>query len=169
MKNPGAILATSQSSEPLGVGDGEYREIFVDGFSSDAGAAALFKYLLREPRDPEEFSVARKISEAVGGLPLAIAAVAGYVARFPLDKFLSSFQESSKFWAAEKRPVLGQYDQTLNTVFNIALGDLEIDSRKLLDILAFLNPDKIPEGILRVSKTTMKPGLDFLNDEDDAG
>lgn len=113
--------------------------------------------------------MARKISEAVGGLPLAIAAVAGYVARFPLDKFLSSFQESSKFWAAEKRPVLGQYDQTLNTVFNIALGDLEIDSRKLLDILAFLNPDKIPEGILRVSKTTMKPGLDFLNDEDDAG
>jgi hypothetical protein len=41
-----------------------------------------------------------------------------------------------------------RYDKPFNAVFNIALYQLSEDTRNPLYILAFLNPDEVPESML---------------------
>jgi hypothetical protein len=169
LQEPGCILITSQRSQFVRITDGPYKTIQVQEFSQDLGAHALFKYLERAPDRPEEFGAAKKISSVIGGLPLAIATVAGYISqsRSSLDDFLESFNQSSKFWSSGRLATLGIYERTLSTVFQIALDDLNQDSQKLLEILAFLNPDEVPEEMLRMDKPPHR--LQFLSKVDKAG
>lgn len=40
------------------------------------------------------------------------------------------------------------YERTLQTVCDVALSELSDDAENLLEILAFLNPDEIPEAMV---------------------
>ncbi|KAK7428465.1 hypothetical protein QQZ08_005084 [Neonectria magnoliae] len=49
-----------------------------------------------------------------------------------------------------------QYDRTLNTVWDLAFSVLGDEARSLMDVLAMLNPDSIPEDML-LSETKRDP------------
>lgn len=74
---------------------------------------------------------------------------------------MDHFNEPSKLW--EKLSTLKSYDWTLATVFDIALGELDDDARTFLEILVFLNPDEVPEEILRIKEPA--PELSLLDEK----
>jgi hypothetical protein len=104
--------------------------------------------------DESARSQAEELSNELGGSPLAIAHYAGFAvaSHMPLSEVLLSFQRramSAEIWSCNSNTSLMQYEKTLKTVWDAALDSLSPDSRELLDVLAFLNPDCVPEAFLR--------------------
>jgi hypothetical protein len=99
----------------------------------------------------EEAAAAADLSTEVGGLPLAIAHIGGYVAQSSYT--LARFREIAKqrypqIWMAEAPSTIRDYQKRLAIVWDFALEQLSPDAAILIDILAFLNPDGIPEAML---------------------
>lgn len=169
-RNPscrGAIIITTQRIVIKQLTD-SFSRITFGSLDDEAATNLLFNYLERKPRDSSEYDTAFQISRFVGGLPLAIAVMGGYimVSKSTLTEFFSHLSQSSKVWGAGgKGRYVQDYEQTLDTVFDIAIQGLGANSRTLINILAFLNPDAIPEEML-VTKHPSK-ALAFLNSRDE--
>jgi hypothetical protein len=136
--------------------------------NAPTASGVLFKYLERDAKDEAEHEAAYQICNMIGGLPLAIATSAGYitVSKQTLPEFVGHLKRSNKLWAAKDRVASVQdYDKTLGTVFDIALEELSGNARVLLDLLAFLNPDSIPEEMLLTNHRD--DSLNFLSDKDE--
>lgn len=102
--------------------------------------------------DPETYPplAPEGLSKALGGLPLAIAYFAGYVVKSQctIQQISESLRQrfvSSEVWAAESVASINPYGHTLSTVWSLAWQRLSSDAQKLLNQIAFLNPDSIPE------------------------
>ncbi len=83
-----------------------------------------------------------------------------------LDQFLNNLDHSDEMWVAPAEPSevdAGAYDKTLATVFDIALEALSEPSRKLLDIMALLNANMIPEEMFLAQHRNVS--LNFLSQE----
>lgn len=108
---------------------------------------------------------ARAISQTLGGLPLALTQIGGFIAqrRMRLKDFLPLY-ERNRARIDAGRPAGTDYEHTLSTVWEMSFAKLSEDSASLLKILALLEPDGISEDILSQGAE----GLDdfsFLTDE----
>ncbi|KAL9103692.1 MAG: hypothetical protein Q9163_001286 [Psora crenata] len=148
-KNRGSVIVTTQRPRSRRITRSFYN-IELHSFDEDQGAKLLFKYLEREPNHEAEENLARETSCIVGGLPLAIATIGGYIneSESSVAEFLEIMKRSSNAWEDTQHTKVMHYERTLGTVFDIALKELPPKTRNLIEILAFLNPDSIPEGIL---------------------
>ncbi|KAH7000615.1 hypothetical protein EDB80DRAFT_114451 [Ilyonectria destructans] len=132
--------------------------IHLTPMTEEEGAHLLLRYLDHKDEQSNVFlndmENARAISKELEGLPIAIAHVAGYIDQLgrPLSYFLEQFRErrsASIVWLMDSRTsTTPQYDRTLDTVWDFALSALGEEARSLLDVLAMLNPDSIPEEML---------------------
>ena len=113
------------------------------------GSMLIQRYLRR---GASEQTAAGALSENLGGLPLAITHFAGYVAQSQctlehiLDQLRPRFK-ASQVWSSEVNLSASPFAQTLSTVWDLAWQRLTPNARKILDIMAFLNPDEIPVGL----------------------
>ena len=88
----------------------------------------------------------------VGGLPIAIAHMAGYM--FTSKIHPEELQQTLKtrevynIWLKTKMWTTPLYEQTLETVWNIALRELSASAIELLYVISMLNPEAIPEDML---------------------
>lgn len=148
-KSRGSVIVTTQRPKSRQITK-EFYNIELQSFHEELGAKLLFKYLERDPADETEKGLARETSAIVGGLPLAIATIGGYIneSESSVEEFLDIMKRSSNAWDDTQHTKMKHYEKTLGTVFDIALKELPTGTRSLIDILAFLNPDSIPEGIL---------------------
>lgn len=98
---------------------------------------------------PEEIQDARAISQALGGLPLALTQIGGFIAqrRMRLKDFLPLYERNRPRIDARK-PAGTDYEHTLSTVWDMSFAKLSEDSTSLLKIMALLEPDGISEDIL---------------------
>lgn len=121
---------------------------------------SLFKHLTSGIEEPEN-ETAQQISEALGGIPLAIAQMAGIIRR--QDLTLSEFYEL--YTNHEEHPSLYEtrfdtnlvpYRHSLSTVW--AIDKLKPQARQLLELVAFLDPDVIGEDLL------MELSVDLLSE-----
>lgn len=163
----GAVLITTQSPLFRPVTD-IFTKIQLSSLSEEESSKLLFVYLERQARDEEELDTAREIFKIVGGLPLAIATIGGYIygGQTSTADFLAQLKNTNKVWQATSEDQLVQgYDKTLGTVFDIALSSLKPNSRALLNILAYLNPDRVPEEMLL--ERHKDPQLEFLSDKNE--
>lgn len=100
----------------------------------------------------EEAALAMEISNNVGGLPLWINALGGFVAQSQctllecLDIYKSSFSSLDE----GTKGAAWIYEKTPTKVFDLAFSRLSEDAKTLLYILAFLNPDGVPESMLSI-------------------
>ncbi|KAG8405172.1 hypothetical protein J3458_021849 [Metarhizium acridum] len=150
--NRGAIIITTQNPQ---LSHCTKSEIHLEAMTSDEGSALIQSFL---NRGGSEKKAAQELSTSLGGLPLAIAHFAGYVARSqcPLDQICSSLNnriKSSQIWNTSNLLQHGDYEMTLNTVWDLAFRRLSRDSRKLLEFLAFLDPDQVPIEMFVGSKS----------------
>jgi hypothetical protein len=139
----------------------------VHPFDEEAGVAAFLGLIGREAYSESERAAARKIMKTLGGLPLAVNQISGFIVqqRLALEAFLPLYERNSAKIDARK-VVRGDYDHTLSTVWELSLSQLSGPSRTLQTILAFLDPDKVHESVLRESGETIHEGdFEFLGDE----
>ncbi|KAG8533100.1 uncharacterized protein KY384_001883 [Bacidia gigantensis] len=162
----GSILITTQRPINFGVTK-IFATVEMKSFNRDHAAALLFKYLQRDAADEKEEEMARKLSDTVDGLPLAIATIGGYInqSQSNLVEYTQTLQHSSNAWTASAIGPVSQYEKNLETVFDIAIAELSDKAREVLTILAFLNPDNIPEALFDAA--VGKDSLKFVHNKAD--
>ena len=146
----GSIILTAQNPEFAQVAT---KEIALKPLDDTEGAGLLLKHLRDENKTEEQQKHARSISFELGGLPLAIAHVAGYLSQSgeSLQKFLEQFSErvhSAKVFQMDAPMTTFQYERTLGVVWDVALQRLSPDALQLIQILSMMNPDGVPEDML---------------------
>jgi hypothetical protein len=98
-------------------------------------------------------TLAKQISNEIGGLPLLLSHVAGFVdaSKCPLSDLLSSLQEPAAFkkvWAFDSTTSTNfQYGEPMRKVWALALRTLPSDALETLYIIAMLNSDGVSEDL----------------------
>ena len=145
VRSQSAVILTTQKADFFPITE-ICTTIQIKDLSRDQGAALLYSCMRRPADDEDEKECAREISDLLGGLPLALTTIGGYIHQTgdAVADFLDNLKTSCNAWVASASGPAKQYERTLATVFEIAFKELPDDARSLLDILAFLNPDHIP-------------------------
>ncbi|KAF7676169.1 hypothetical protein GT037_005674 [Alternaria burnsii] len=167
IKGCGATIITTQKAH-ISKLTANFHKIELQEMSPDVGAELLLKLLDERPHvSDDDRYVAREVSEWVGGLPLALVTIGGYVktSGTEISKVFARLKRSSRVWADRGDDAVHNYQKTLATVFNVALGALSPNARHFIDLMAFLNPDRTPEELFTQPQKVKT--LEFLNDEDE--
>lgn len=145
----GSILVTSR--DPLAKCMFTSRLSGLDlGPLSQQESLSLFNHLTALFNEPED-NTARKISDALGGVPLAISQMAGIIRRqdLTLPEFFELYtdhEEHASLYETKFDTSLVTYRHSLSTVW--AFEKLKPQARQLLELMSFLDPDVIKEDLL---------------------
>lgn len=154
----GSVLITTQKEGLTNFSNSRSRRL--QTLNPDAGSKMLLTYLRKDIHSDPEKELAEEISSFVGGLPVAIAHVAGYAeySRYTLDELLETFRDWRRVTGAATdeaddlpasfRQAAFSYDDTLAMVWNVTLRDLSREAQDLTYILAYLNCDAVPESMI---------------------
>ena len=143
----------------------------VEPFNDADGSDILLRLTHLDSHSITNQELSKAIAHTLGGLPLALSQIGGFInqRKIPLKDFLPLYQRNASKIDAKKTGVT-DYEYTLSTVWEISLSKLDGSAYMLQGLLAFLDPDKIDEVILRKdSKSTdlATPQFEFLADEMD--
>ncbi|CAG8410489.1 unnamed protein product [Penicillium salamii] len=145
----GSILVTSR--DPL------TKSMFTSGTSgldlgplSQQDSLCLFNHLTTISNEPEG-ETAQQISDALGGVPLAISQMAGIIRRqdLTLSEFFELYkdhEEHASLYETKFDTNLVTYRHSLSTVW--AIGELKPQARRLLELISFFDPDVTGEDLL---------------------
>ncbi|KAF2446062.1 hypothetical protein P171DRAFT_519658 [Karstenula rhodostoma CBS 690.94] len=169
IRTKSAVIITTQKTNVFPSSE-KVTTIQIKDLTREQGADLLYACLSgndasRTPANEEEEECARKISDLLGGLPLALTTIGGYMweTHDSVYDFYEYLKQSCQAWEVSAVGPAKQYDKTLATVFEIALKELSEDARELINLLAFLNPDHIPETLF--TDRIGSPTLAFLTSE----
>lgn len=106
----------------------------------------------------------KQISELLGGIPLAILQMAGFIRGhdLTLTEFLELYtdlDERPEIYKAKVDSTLIPYRHSLSTVW--AFEKLNPQARQLLELLSFLDPDAVEEGLLMEAAAEHFDGAPF--------
>ncbi|TVY55719.1 putative disease resistance protein [Lachnellula cervina] len=152
----GSILVTSR--DPLAKMMFTRRDSGLDlGPLTQHDSLALLNHLTTNISQPEE-DTARQISDALGGVPLAISQMAGIIHRqdLTLSEFFelyTDYEEHASLYETKFDTNLVTYRHTLSTVW--AFEKLKPQARQLLELISFLDPDVIREDMLMQASVEM--------------
>jgi hypothetical protein len=145
----GSILITSR--DPLAKDMFTKRTSGLDlGPLTPKDSLSLLNHLTSISSESED-NTAQKISEALGGVPLAISQMAGIIRRqdLTLSEFLELYtdhEEHTNLYETKFDTNLVAYPHSLSTVW--AFEKLKPHARQLLELISFLDPDFIGEDLL---------------------
>lgn len=161
----GAMVVTSR--DPTIAFGTTSATIQLQPFDQVHGSTAILNLLGRKTVSEAEKSFASDISAVLGGLPLAITQISGFIAqqRLSLSTFVTFYERNAA--KINKRAVpQHQNEQILSTVWALAIETMESNPRRLQSLLAFLDPDKICEVILTQGIPHLSPDdLKFVLDD----
>jgi hypothetical protein len=111
---------------------------------------SLFNHLTANVSDPED-GITQKVSDFLSGVPLAISQIAGVIRRqdLTISEFFELYidhGEHASLYKTKFDTNLVTYKHSLSTVW--ALKELKPQSRQLLELMSFVDPDVIGEEIL---------------------
>jgi hypothetical protein len=146
----GHVLITSRLSrwgkqvEPL--------ELDVLG-ADDAVAFLLERTDARRRKTPNDEADARTLAKELGELALALEQAGAYIEeqRFSFAQYLAQWQSSRDKVAAWFDARVMQYPRSLAVTWQTSVAQLSGPARRLLERLAWLAPDPIPESLLDVA------------------
>ncbi|KAK5657512.1 hypothetical protein OQA88_3084 [Cercophora sp. LCS_1] len=144
-----AIIVTSQLEELKHRTDAAMP---LDSLDARSGAQLLLKCLRYDVAkvSAAEMKLLEEVSEMLGGHSLALAHIGGYMSesKHRLAFFRDFFNERWQHYAWGGRTLVEQYEKRLEIVWDLALDELPANAHQLLNIMAFLNPDGIPQDWL---------------------
>ena len=158
-RTKGSVLITTQVEAFLPPAP-NVSKIRLHTVNQQAGAEMLLRYLGRDIRTDPERNLANEVSAFVGGLPVAIAQVAGFVSysQVSLEELIETFRQWRKRTGVATdeaddlpgtfREASFSYDGTLAMVWEVTLRELSQDARDVLNILAYLNCAAVPQKML---------------------
>jgi hypothetical protein len=129
----GSILITSRDST---VAFGTSAEtIHFHPFDEETSVAAFMRLIGRDPDSDSDRDAARDISQALGGLPLAINQISGFIVqqKLALKDFLPLYQKHAAKIDSRKLK-RGDYGHTLGTVWELSLAQLSGISKHFAEI-----------------------------------
>jgi hypothetical protein len=111
-------------------------------------------------------SLAKEVGYELSGLPLAISQMAGYMteSHCPLDDFLHIYrsrENARSIDGATTRVDKLHYQHTLENVWDLSTSRLDSKALTVLGVVSFLDPDAIPEALLK--DAAGKKETEFLN------
>lgn len=139
----------------------------VQPFDDATGSDVLLHIIGLDTKLVSNQEKAKAITHALGGLPLALSQIGGFISqrKSPLQEFLPLYERNSAKIDSRKTGFIN-YDHTLSTVWEMSLNKLPKDPGKLLNLLAFFEPDAIHELVLiEGSKLLEDEEFEFLQDE----
>jgi hypothetical protein len=139
----------------------------VQPFDNNTGSEVLLNLVGLDPTSSTNQEKAKEITTTLGGLPLALNQIGGFIVqrKLPLQDFLPLYQRNSAKIDARKTDISG-YDHTLSTVWEMSMSKLSGDSKILLSLLPYLQPDAIDEAVFLQGSTLVdEVNFSFLNDE----
>ena len=155
--NTGPIVITSRDS--VGTAELVQDSVIVPEFSMREGCDFLSS-LLRDVdiSDSGNMVILENISTTFHGYPLALGQAAAFIRSggCSLDEFLSVFQDKKHSQAIASIPV-ADYHATLSTVWDLSFQYLSEQSRQILEILVYFDPDSIPYELLEKGSVPKKP------------
>lgn len=118
-------------------------------------AGNIILSVLGLPKTTENRSAVEEIARKLGGLPLAVNQIAGFILNsgMPLKDFSSLYDRN---WTKIHTLNVGlpDYNDTVTTMLHIALKDLSPSAQFLQQVMCFLDPDKISTDLFLISKET---------------
>ena len=142
--------------------------LHIQSFEKHAGTATFLALIGRKRYTDADQVLAEENVSTLGGLPLAPNQIAGFISqqRLALKEFLPLYQKNSAKIHTRK---MGATDssRTLSTVWEVSLSRLSGLSSTLQKLLAFLDPDRIPESLLKPDGWVPQGELEFLSDDMD--
>jgi hypothetical protein len=139
----------------------------VQPFDNTTGSEALLNIVGLDPTSSTNQENAKEITTILGGLPLALNQIGGFIVqrKLPLQDFLPLYQRNSARIDARKTDISG-YEHTLSTVWEMSMSKLSGNSKILLSLLPYLQPDAIDEAVFLQGSTLIdEVNFSFLNDE----
>ncbi|KAJ6260258.1 LOW QUALITY PROTEIN: hypothetical protein Dda_4482 [Drechslerella dactyloides] len=163
----GAIILTAKDSSAGDIIGAD--SVHVKSFDLDDGLDALKSLLKQNITSPEDNMLATELVRELGGLPLAIAQISGYInqQRYSLKEFLPLYRKNiAKI--NQKRVGKTSYSHTISTVWDADFERLPGEASTLRNFLAFLDPDKIQDSMLLEGGPAISDqDFAFLQDEMD--
>lgn len=162
-RNGGAIIVTTQ--KPGNLCPWADSEIVLHPLSAEEGSEMLLSQVESKTGTPslsgDKTELAKEISDSVCGLPLWISHISGFIlqSQCTLSECLEIYRSSNAFLDKSER--IWMYERTSGAVFDLAFSKLTEDAKNLLYILAFLNPDGMPESMF--SLDSLDNSLGFLD------
>jgi hypothetical protein len=136
-------------------------------FTGEKGIDVFYELVRTKPTTDVETHAARETFELLGGLPLAMVHVSEFIQNrgYSYEEFLSVYKKSaSRIYARSQAP--SEYNHSLSTVWEIALNRLSQIASNLQNLLAFFDPDAIPEWLLtNIKFDSTDARLQVLSDE----
>lgn len=136
-------------------------------FTFETGIEVLYSLTGLQPSSEDDAAAARELFRLLDGFPLAMVQISEFIndRGYSYQELLPIYKKSTEKIFA--RPgALVQYGHTLGTVWDISFQSLSTESRVLLNMLAFFDPDLIPEWILTNQRASItEPNLQFLFDD----
>ncbi|PYI09529.1 TPR-like protein [Aspergillus sclerotiicarbonarius CBS 121057] len=129
--------------------------IHLECFTPETGIEVLYSLTGLQPSSKDDAAAAHELLKLLDG--------------YSYEELLPVYKRSAeKIFARSSAPM--QYEHTLGTVWEVSFQSLSTESRSLLNILAFFDPDTIQEWILCNDKAGVAdPLFEFLFDEFDFG
>ncbi|KAF3914388.1 hypothetical protein ABW21_db0202188 [Orbilia brochopaga] len=161
----GSIIITSKDSSAGDIIGAE--SLHVKSFDPDDGLDALKSLLKQKITSPEDNMLAADLVEQLGGLPLAIAQISGYInqQRYSLKEFLPLYRKNTAK-VHQKRVGKSSYDQTISTVWDADFERLPDEATTLCNLLAFLDSEMIRDSMLLEGGPSISdPDFAFMQDE----
>lgn len=139
----------------------------VQPFDVAVGSEVLLNLVGLDYTSTSNREKAVEITKALGGLPLALTQVGGFIVqrKLPLRDFLPLYERNASRIDARKTSI-SDYEHTLSTVWEMSMKRLEGDACILFDMLPYFQPDGIDEMILsQGSRSLHEPTYEFLQDD----
>ncbi|KAJ4321445.1 hypothetical protein N0V84_005367 [Fusarium piperis] len=143
-----SILGTTMVDSACEIGSLEVKE----------GAFMIQLLLENKVSDAQNRHLVEEMAKALGGLPLALAQMAGYLRtnQVTIREFLGNYEDREY-----ARTLFGratsldhqQHQQTLETVWRLSFQKLSAEAKTLLRIVVFLHPDEIPNRVFQIPET----------------
>lgn len=155
--NIGTVLLTSRDS--VATEEITANRVIVPEFSLSEGCDFLSSLLPdRVMSNPGNRAILQDISDTFHGYPLALAQAAGFIRTggCPLADFLKIIQDRKSSTIVASMPI-SDYHATLLTVLDLSFQSLNTQSRKILEVLVYLDPDSVSYELLEkgcVAKST---------------
>ncbi len=113
-------------------------------------------------RAEADAALARTLARELGGLALGLEQAGAHIAtdHIGFARYLKLWSESREKALAWADATVTGSDRTLATTWATSVARLSPESRRLLDRLAFLAPDPVPDSLLDVAVPGEAPDLD---------
>lgn len=169
----GSIVVTSRNKNICHGRSGDAKVIEIGGLTNQLGGDLVFDRLRQQLRASENAQeLCNKLSSRFDNWPLVLRQLSAYMNKSHTDpqKMLEMLEKTNDvdgeiFSYGDDTELYQEYHDSLATAWGAILRKLPGDSARFLNLLALLDPDKIPDKLFYGDGIAPRKGFEFLGSQ----